>query len=389
MSAPQARPLTPQEWMAGAEYPWPGIPELAEGQVVVACYRVTGAQLGTTKHDKPYLMLQLSDRSGTIEGRVWEEAERAAKLAPIGGYVGIRARVERYRQKRQLRIEELHELVVPAEELGIFLPTTRRDVAEMACELDSLIASIEDAPLRALTQRLLGPDSETGRAFRGSPAAKTRHHAHLGGLLEHTLSIAFLCQRLAEHYGAIVDRDLLLAGALLHDIGKVREISTEPGFPYTDEGKLLGHIVLGLDMVLEAAAEVPELSTRRLLLLRHLIASHQGRYEWQSPREPLTLEGLLLHFADDLDAKMNQAIALLEGIEEGWSPYDRAFGREFLRHAVGLPAVPAGAGGSAARPRAPRRGRPGAGSPPPPHTATAAAQRSGPPEDDTLDMFGD
>jgi 3'-5' exoribonuclease len=139
---------------------------------------------------------------------------------------------------------------------------------------------------------------------------------------------------LARHYGVDIDRDLLIAGALLHDIGKVREIGAKAGFPYTDEGKLLGHILLGLRMVQDAALAVPDLSRSRLMLLEHLIASHQGRYEWQSPREPSTLEALLLHYADDMDAKMNQAARMMPGETVGWGEYDRGFRRSFLRHHV-------------------------------------------------------
>lgn len=210
----------------------------------------------------------------------------------------------------------------------------------MAAELQELLGSIDDPALRTLATALLGTDSRTGPGFRLAPAAKHNHHAYLGGLLEHTLSVTRLCQRLADHYGDALDRDLLVTAALLHDVGKVRELGARAGFPYTDEGKLLGHILLGLQMVDEAAADVPDLPPARLLLLRHIIAAHQGRYEWQSPREPATLEALVLHYADDLDAKYNQVAGLLAPIELGWTAWDRSFRREFLRHRVAPPAAP-------------------------------------------------
>jgi 3'-5' exoribonuclease len=165
-----------------------------------------------------------------------------------------------------------------------------------------------------------------------APAAKQNHHAYLGGLIEHTLSITRVCDLLAAHYGASLDRDLLIAGALLHDIGKIREIGARSGFPYTDEGKLLGHIVIGMQVVADAARHVPALGEARLLLLQHLIASHQGRFEWHSPREPRILEAIVLHYADDLDAKLNQASSLIDAVTGGWTAYDRSFGRDFLRH---------------------------------------------------------
>ncbi|HEX6938290.1 MAG TPA: HD domain-containing protein [Longimicrobiales bacterium] len=332
MSDGAATPPTPREWLEGEAFPWPGLDEVAEGARLAACYCVAGKQLALTKNDKPYLRLQLSDRSGEIEGRVWDDAERVHERVVEGGFVGVRGRIESFRGQRQLKVEDIAMLTVPAEDLELFLPHTSIDRDRLASELDALIASVEDPALRALLVRLLGPDSETGRAFRRAPAAKRNHHAYVGGLLEHTVSVAWVCSALARHYGAALDRDLLVAGALLHDIGKTREIAIAGGFPYTDEGNLLGHIVLGIQMVRDAAREVPELTEERALLLQHLVASHQGKYEWHSPRLPMTLEALLLHYVDDLDAKMHQALALVAASEKGWTGYDPSFGRAFLRH---------------------------------------------------------
>lgn len=327
-----ALPLTPREWVADGVFPWPPIHALQDNDPVVACFYVQVAQLALTRQEKPYLRLQLSDRHGAVEARVWEDAERCAAIAREGGFVGIRGRVETYNGKRQLRVDQVAPIRVGPGDLELFMPRSNRAPEEMERELQGLLASIGDRPLRSLLERILDPATETGQRFRHAPAAKHNHHAYVGGLLEHTLSVAALCDFLARHYGALVDRDLLLAGALLHDIGKVREIGIQPGFAYTDEGKLLGHILLGLQIVSDAAQQVPELPEERLLLLRHLIASHQGKYEWQSPREPRTLEALLLHHADDLDAKANQVMSLLRDVDRGWTEYDRAFSREFFRH---------------------------------------------------------
>jgi 3'-5' exoribonuclease len=216
-------------------------------------------------------------------------------------------------------------------DLGLFMPRCPRDPAELDAQLTDLMASVKEESLRKLLRHLLGPKSETGQWFRQAPAAKRNHHAYVGGLLEHTVSVTRLCAGMASHYGTIVDRDLLVTGALLHDIGKVAEIAVEAGFPYTTAGKLLGHILLGLEMVHDAGRrlDVPE---SRLRLVEHLIAAHQGRYEWQSPREPHTLEALILHYADDTDAKVQQAIDLVRGSDEGWTDYSRSFGREFFKH---------------------------------------------------------
>jgi 3'-5' exoribonuclease len=312
---------------------------LEEGDVLVGCYAVVTGRLRHTKHGKPYLELELSDRHGIVEARVWDDAETHEPAAQPGEFIGVRARVELFRESRQLKVESLAALRVELDELALFMPASSRDPGELDAELRARIASVNDVPLRNLLDKLLGPSTVTGRAFRRAPAAKIHHHAYVGGLLEHTLSVTGVCALLAAHYGDVVDRDLLVAGALLHDIGKVREIASEPGFPYTDEGKLLGHIVIGLEMVGIAGRDVRGLSDHRLRLLLHLIASHQGRFEWQSPREPRTIEAILLHHADLLDARMRQALDLLGTVDAGWTGYDRSLGLELFRHAPG--AVPA------------------------------------------------
>jgi 3'-5' exoribonuclease len=323
---------TPREWVGDLPFPWP--PALAHADLddVVACYSIQSVHVGRTRSDAPFLKLQLTDCYGRVEARMWDGVEAVLDLLRPGMYVGVRGRIERYQEERQLRIEEIAPLRVDLDDLVLFLPRSARGAERMDAELGAAIASVADDGLRALLHSLLGAGTDTGHAFRLAPAAKQNHHAYLGGLLEHTLSVVRVCDLLAGHYGAAIDRDLLITGALLHDLGKVREIGARAGFPYTDEGKLLGHILIGLQMVNDAAATLPSLHSSRLLLLQHLIASHQGRYEWQSPREPRTIEALLLHYADDLDAKLNQAGALLDAVPFGWTAYDRSFARDFLKH---------------------------------------------------------
>lgn len=321
----------PRDWIGQDPFPWPQAGTLPAGATLVACYSLASVQFLRTRQDKPYARLQLNDAFGAVEARIWDDAERFEPWLRSGMYVGIRGRVEIFNGERQLKIEDVAQIRVEPEDLDLFLPRSPRDPAEMERELRKLVASVRDTGLRALLRHLLGPESRTGRAFRRSPAAKQNHHATIGGLLEHSLSVAHLCDMLAGHYGGAIDRDLLVTAALLHDIGKVREIDPGPGFAYTDEGKLLGHILLGLEMVSRAAATVP-VSAERMLLLQHLIASHQGRYEWQSPREPRILEGLLLHYADDMDAKVHQAQSRLADVTEGWTAWDRSLGRDFFRH---------------------------------------------------------
>jgi 3'-5' exoribonuclease len=338
------KPLTPREWVGRDAFPWPRLGGLGEGDRVVACFFVAARDLLRTRQEKPYLKLRLADRYGAIEARIWDEADQVEASLAGTAFVGVRGMIQFYQGERQLRIDQIAPVDVAAEELELFLPASQRSADEMERELRALVRSVADRPLRALLDRVLDRDGEVGRLFRVAPAAKLNHHAYVGGLLEHTLSVARACDAMAQHYGGAIDRDLLLTGAILHDVGKVREIAAAVGFPYTREGKLLGHILLGLQIVGDAARQVPELSQDRLVLVEHLVASHQGRYEWQSPKRPKILEGLILHYVDDLDAKVNQAATLLASADAGtWTAYDRSFAREFLRHA-GPDDAPAGAG---------------------------------------------
>jgi 3'-5' exoribonuclease len=323
---------SPREWIGEDEFPWPPTLGLADGDPVAACFSVTQLAIGRTREGAQFLRLQLTDCYGTIEARLWDDVDVVGEHLRVGTYVGVRGQIVSYQDQRQLNISALALLRVALDDLVLFLPRSARSPERMDAELNAAIASVTDDALRTLLERLLGPATETGHAFRLAPAAKQNHHAWLGGLLEHTLSVVHVCDALAAHYGSALDRDLLIAGALLHDIGKIREIGARSGFPYTDEGKLLGHIVIGMQIVADEARAVPDLAPGRLVLLQHLIAAHQGRYEWQSPREPRTLEALLLHYVDDLDAKMTQAGALTSAVTAGWTAYDRSLGRDFLRH---------------------------------------------------------
>jgi 3'-5' exoribonuclease len=326
------RALTAQDF-AGA-FPWPLVETMKEGDEVEACFVVLEVQRAETRNQKEYLKLRLGDRSGVIDGFVWEEVERWEAHCLPEAVVGVRGRVASFQDRLQLKVSSVETVVPDAAAWELLLAAAPRERRTMEQELDALLWSVEDRPLRKLLRRLVG-EGGRGALYRVHPAAQRNHHAYLGGLLEHSLSVAGICSRLAEHYaeqGQPLDRDLLVAGALLHDIGKLVELKPPPASGYTTEGRLLGHILVGLREVREAAASVPDLPAERLLLLEHLIASHQGKPEWDSPREPQTLEAMVLHYADDLDSKMNAAGRLLAGVGPGeWSGYDRSLGRSFYR----------------------------------------------------------
>jgi 3'-5' exoribonuclease len=330
---------------------WPAVAELRDGGDVTACYLVHEKSRKETRAGKPFLELVLGDATGTVAAMVWDDAERLDRCFGADDVVGVRGRVGTYREKLQVTVTVVQPLEVGDDDLALFLPASPRDRGEMGRELDALVQSVADLPLRTLLQRCVGRTTQLGRTFRLHPAAKKNHHAYLGGLLEHSVAVARATDALARLYlsqGAPVDRDLLVSAALLHDIGKVRELSAARTFSYTDEGQLLGHILLGIQMVAREAEQIPGMGGERLLHLQHLIASHQGRLEWASPKVPMTLEALILHAADELDARMNTAARVVGALEPGgWSSFDRHLDRALYRPPAlppGAPLEPAAAG---------------------------------------------
>jgi 3'-5' exoribonuclease len=328
-----ASPLTPRAFCRVV--PWPLIRDLSDGDEVIACFLVHESRRAESKNNKPYLRMTLGDASGTIDAFVWDEVERWEPVCVVDAIVGVRGRVGVFQERLQLKVHSVETLRADPADLELLLPVSPRPREEMESELDALMDSIRDRGLRKLLRRTLGRATELGRLYRSHPAAKRNHHAYVAGLMEHSLSVAGACDRLVAHYrtqGVELDRDLLVSGALLHDIGKVKELRPPPASGYTTEGRLLGHIVMGIQMIAREAETVQELTGERLLLLQHLIASHQGRPEWDSPRTPQMREALVLHYADDLDAKMNAVGQLLSGVEAGdWTAYDRSFARSFYQ----------------------------------------------------------
>ncbi|HEX6751708.1 MAG TPA: HD domain-containing protein [Longimicrobium sp.] len=322
----------PRAYCGGA---WPQVRELADGRDVTACFLVLDKQRKETKAAKPYLHLVLGDRTGSIDAKVWDDAARFDALFAAEDVIGVRGRTSTYNGRVELTVTAIQPVQIGDDDLELFVPASPRDRNVMAKELDLLVDTVADPALRLLLQRMTGRKTTTGKQYRLHPAAKRNHHAYLGGLLEHSLSVAKAADALCAHYGrqgARVDRDLLVTAALLHDVGKVRELSAGRSIAYTDEGHLLGHILIGLQMVTREAEQIPGIDPHRLLHLQHLIASHQGRHEWASPKVPQTLEALILHYADDLDSKMNPAMALLNEVGEGgWSAYDRHLDRSLFQ----------------------------------------------------------
>lgn len=278
-----------------------------ESRIFDAYFLVLGKQQRMTKTNKPYLNLVLGDKTGQLEGRVWELGDpRIAKDFDRGDTVKIRGCISRFDDRCQIKVDQLRKASPGEVEKSDLLPCTTHDIAELWSRLDSCVESMTNPDLKRLLTSLL-TDPVLAQAYREAPAARQLHHAWLGGLLEHVVSLLGLAERVAGHY-PMLDRDLLLTGVILHDIGKVRELIWDTGFDYTVEGVLLGHIQMGVDLVEKTIAALPGFPDRLRTLVLHMILSHHGKLEFGSPKLPMIPEAIALNFVDDLDAKM-QAIA--------------------------------------------------------------------------------
>ena len=305
-----------------------------EGEAVHDLFLIKDADRAETKSGKPYLILTLMDRSGEISCRLWEDADRWAPVCQAGDVVTVVGQVQNYKGENQLKIDELGSVAQAEIDISLFLPATARDIDEMAAELQGLVKRVEDPYLKKLLQKFFAAGDFFDR-FKKAPAAKNMHHAYLGGLLEHTLAVTRLARSMTDQYPSL-DGSLLVAGALLHDIGKVEEFSfaTYP-FNYSDRGRLVGHLVIGAEMVRERVGAIKDFPEELAIRIQHLILSHHGQYEFGSPCLPMMPEAFVLNFLDDLDAKMNY----LGGLEKKlaapgyqWTDYQRLLERFlFLR----------------------------------------------------------
>jgi 3'-5' exoribonuclease len=302
------------------------VKDLQEGQQVQDLFLLARKSLAETKAGKPYLSLTLMDRTGEVEGRVWDNAVALDRVAEVGDIVQLRGMAKPYQQNMQIVISDLRRMTPDQVDLTDFMPASPRSIQEMRRELATIIADVANPDLRRLMECLFS--GSLLEQFCTAPAAKKMHHAYIGGLLEHTLSVAGMAKKTCDHYGEL-DRDLLISGALVHDIAKTREFSYEaPPFDYTDSGRLLGHLVLGVEMVREAARGLNGHAPEILDALCHLILSHHGRHEFGAPVLPMTPEAIMLHHLDDMDAKMNYIGQLRDNMEKsGWTGYQRPLER--------------------------------------------------------------
>ena len=291
-----------------------------EGKTFDSFFLVLAKQQRTTRSNKPYLNLILGDKTGQIEGRVWDPGDpRIAKDFERGDMVKVRGSFSRYEDRAQVKVDQLRKALAAEADKMDMLPATSCDVSALWARLEASVESLANADQKRLLKALLA-DSAMAQAYREAPAARQLHHAWLGGLLEHVVSLLGMADRVAAHY-ALLDRDLLVAGVILHDIGKIRELVWETGFDYTVEGVLLGHIQMGVDLVEKTIAGLPGFPDRLRTLVLHMILSHHGKLEFGSPKLPMIPEALVLNFLDDLDAKMQAMTSEFEkSAREGRAP---------------------------------------------------------------------
>ena len=270
-----------------------------ENQVVTGFFAVTSRYDRSKRDGARYFALTLADRTGQIEARMWETGD-AGDFAS-GDVIKVRGQVCRYKEFLQLNLEKIRRAAPGEFDLGDYVPRTECDVDKLWTELNRYIETFADPYLKALLRSFLD-DPEIAAALREAPAAKSMHHAWIGGLLEHIVSLLGIADLAAKHYD--VHRDLLLTGVVLHDIGKLQELRWGTSFDYTVEGQLLGHITIGIGLIERKIASIPGFPPGLRLLVEHLVLSHHGKYEFGSPKLPMIPEAVLLHYLDDIDAKM-------------------------------------------------------------------------------------
>ena len=288
-------------------------------------YLVKHKQTAMTKNGKPYESLILQDKTGTIDAKIWEPNSAGIEDFEVLDYVQIGGNVTSFNGALQVSVKRARKCREGEYDPADYLPVTSKDINDMFSQILRYIDGIDSPYLKQLLEAFFVQDTVFAEQFKKSSAAKAIHHGFIGGLLEHTLSVANLCNYLAGAYPAI-NRDLLISVAILHDIGKVRELSSFPENDYTDDGQLLGHIVMGSEMITEKIAQIPGFPAKLAGEVKHCILAHHGELEFGSPKKPALIEAVALSFADNTDAKLESMTELFaSSAENGWLGYNRLF----------------------------------------------------------------
>jgi len=309
------------------------IREIQDEDRVSGCYLVKEKRVLKTRNGKSFLSLTLADRTGEIPAKVWEQAEALSSLFQQGDIIQVAGHAGSYRDQIQITVSGL-DLLKEKPDPEIFLESTPEDPSEMMRSLREILRGVQDVNLKGLVDSFL-KDRKFVARFKKAPAAKSFHHSYLGGLLEHTLSVCQMAIQVAAHYPQL-NRDLLITSAFLHDIGKIKELGYDLQIDYTDEGRLVGHVVLSVTMVEEKLRGLNDFPEAMAIRLKHLILSHHGQYDFGSPKEPKFLEAFALNLIDDLDAKINGLSRFMErDRHEGvWTEFNRMFAKYFLKGTI-------------------------------------------------------
>ncbi len=302
-----------------------------ENKIVTSSFVVVAKQIKPKKTGEPYLALTLGDRSGQLEAKMWDNVEEVLDTFEQDDFLKIKGLVNKYKQRFQLTVHKLRKLGESEIDFSDYLPKTTKDIDELWRTLTGFVESFQNQHLKSLVQAFMA-DPEIAAAYRNAPAAKTLHHAYIGGLLDHVVSLFRSCDLICRNYPQI-NRDLLLTGAFLHDIGKIHELTYNRSFSYSTKGQLLGHMIIELEMLQAKLAALPGFPDELKILIEHMIISHHGQYDFGSPKLPMFPEALMLHYLDDLDSKMEAMRAHFEreaALESPWTSYNASLGRPLL-----------------------------------------------------------
>jgi 3'-5' exoribonuclease len=302
-----------------------------ENKIITSSFVVVSKQIKPKKTGEPYLALTLGDRSGQLEAKMWDNVEDVLDAFEQEDFLKVKGLVNKYKQRFQLTIHKLRKLGESEIDFADYLPKTTKDVDQLWQALAGYVATFQNPHLKALLHAFMD-DPVIAAAYRNAPAAKTLHHAYIGGLLDHVVSLCRSAELMCQNY-AHINRDLLLTGVFLHDIGKIHELTYNRSFSYTTTGQLLGHMIIELEMLQAKLALLPGFPDELKTLIEHMIISHHGQYEFGSPKLPMFPEALMLHYLDDLDSKMEAMRAHFEreaAIESPWTSYNASLGRPLL-----------------------------------------------------------
>ena len=303
------------------------IETLREGERVGEIYLCKYKQTALTKNGKPYESLILQDKTGTLDAKIWDPNSQGIDDFDALDYIAVVGDITSFQGALQMNVKRVRKVQEGEYDPKDYLPVSSKDIGQMYRELTGYINTMKNPYLKKLAESFFVEDAAFAKRFQFHSAAKSVHHGFVGGLLEHTLSVTKMCNYFADAY-EIINRDLLLAAAMFHDIGKLEEISTFPENDYTDEGQLLGHIMIGAEMVGERIHRIPGFPRKLSAELKHCILAHHGELEFGSPKKPALVEAVALSFADNADAKMQTMKEAFAAVPEGnteWLGYNRLF----------------------------------------------------------------